>query len=200
MRRKALYSRAARRRVRPPQQDGEAWFDSSDPFVQETPLGALAWQAVRRFALRHDRGVMVAGTLLIAIALFGFYNLFDPSPRPLAQWDIDNAVKYTLANTPRGAAETAAAAATIAPSVVRVDGFLSPEHAAQLATMEQKEATKDRSLHRLPARPGGKPDAKSDTGKKGEADPDSTGSGVVIDQKGDILTNLHVINSTDHWV
>jgi len=30
--------------------------------------------------------------------------------------------------------------------------------------------------------------------------PDSTGSGVVIDDKGDILTNLHVIHSTDRWV
>ena len=30
--------------------------------------------------------------------------------------------------------------------------------------------------------------------------PDSTGSGVVIDDKGDIMTNLHVISSTDRWV
>ena len=30
--------------------------------------------------------------------------------------------------------------------------------------------------------------------------PDTTGSGVVIDDKGDILTNLHVISSTDRWV
>ena len=30
--------------------------------------------------------------------------------------------------------------------------------------------------------------------------PDATGSGVVIDTKGDILTNLHVIRSTDRWV
>ena len=36
--------------------------------------------------------------------------------------------------------------------------------------------------------------------RQGKDKPDATGSGVVIDEKGDILTNLHVIRSTDRWV
>jgi len=40
----------------------------------------------------------------------------------------------------------------------------------------------------------------SPDGKGKEDKPDATGSGVVIDEKGDILTNLHVIRTTDRWV
>jgi S1-C subfamily serine protease len=51
----------------------------------------------------------------------------------------------------------------------------------------------------VPKPPNGKtPDTKTADGK--DSHPDSTGSGVVIDDQGDILTNLHVIHSTDHWV
>ena len=35
---------------------------------------------------------------------------------------------------------------------------------------------------------------------KDEEKPDATGTGVVITEKGDILTNLHVIRTTDRWV
>ena len=81
--------------------------------------------------------------MLVAVALFGAYNLIHPQPKALSQWDIDNAVKYTLDNTPPGPAQTAIAAATVAPSVVRVEGYLSPEHAAELAKAEQQHAGKE---------------------------------------------------------
>ncbi len=199
MKRKALYSRAARARVRPPEGGAGEHFDPADLFMEEPPLTAGAWKAVKRFVARHDRGMTVLGAVLIAVALFGFYIILNPQPRPYTQWDIENAVKYVLENTPPGPAETTVAAAIIAPSVVRVDGYLSPEHAAELAKLQkQKDAeNKHRSPHRVPGKP---PAAGKEEEANGEPHPDSTGSGVVIDERGNIMTNLHVINSTDRWV
>ena len=51
-------------------------------------------------------------------------------------------MKYTLDHTPPGPADSTIAAAIVAPSVVRVDGYLSPEHAAQLEKEEEAEARK----------------------------------------------------------
>jgi serine protease DegQ len=124
------------------------------------------------------------------LALLGGWQLLHPAPRVLSQWDIDNAVKYTLSHTDPPPADTAIAAATVGPSVVRVEGYLSPEHAAEEAKAEQLAAKKDKSIKPIPLR---SPDGKDNK-------PDATGSGVVIDNKGDILTNLHVIRSTDRWV
>ena len=113
-----------------------------------------------------------------------------PAARALSQWDIDNAVQYTMSHTDPPPAETTIAAATVGPSVVRVEGYMSPEHAAEVAKEEAKEAKKEHKPVPLQLRRDGKDDDK----------PDSTGTGVVIDDKGDILTNLHVIHSTDRWV
>jgi S1-C subfamily serine protease len=197
MKRKALYSRATRPRARPPQGGASEQFDPTDLFVEQTPLTAGALKAVKRFVVRHDRGMTVLGTILIVIALFGFYIVLNPQPRPYTQWDIENAVKYALENTPPAPAESAVAASTIAPSVVRVDGYLSPEHAAELANLE-KEAQKKKgsSPHQVPA----KPRTETKEADDGEPHPDSTGTGVVIDERGNIMTNLHVISSTDRWV
>ena len=126
----------------------------------------------------------------MVLALLGGWQLLHPAPRALSQWDIDNAVKYTLSHTDPPPADTAIAAAVVGPSVVRVEGYLSPEHAAEEAKAELLAAKKDKNHKPIPLR---SPDGKEDK-------PDATGSGVVIDTKGDILTNLHVIRSTDRWV
>ena len=195
MKRKPLYSRASRRR------SGSSVTDEGTPVAwsfeqddQEPSLVKLGWQKTKVFAQRHDRSLPAVAAVLVTLALIGGWQLFHPSPAALTQWDIDNAVKYTLDNTPPGPAKTTVAAATIGPSVVRVDGFLSPEHVAQEAKAEAAERLKNH----LKAEPP-KPNApKTPDGK--DTHPDSTGSGVVIDDKGDILTNLHVIHSTDRWV
>ena len=137
-----------------------------------------------------------AAIFLAVLALLGGWQLLHPAPRPLSQWDIDNAVKYTLSHTDPAPADAAIAAATVGPSVVRVEGYLSPEHAAEEAKAEAAAAKKDKTLKKdksAKAEPPRTPDGKDDK-------PDSVGSGVVIDAKGDILTNLHVIRSTDRWV
>ena len=63
----------------------------------------------------------------------------------------------------------------------------------QAEELERSSQANARSRHAPSARTK-TPDGKDDD------HPDSTGSGVVIDEKGDILTNLHVIHSTDRWV
>lgn len=193
MKRKPLYGRAVRRRS-VTSRDGEDHFVpfSFDDVQQGPSLTALAWQKTKAFTARHDRIVPAGLAILVTLGLIGGWSLFHPAPKPLTQWDIDNAVKYTMDHTPPALAKTTVAAATVAPSVVRVDGYLSPEHAAQAA----KAALADAQKHHLKPPPITPP--KVTDGK--DTHPDSTGSGVVIDDKGDILTNLHVIHSTDRWV
>jgi S1-C subfamily serine protease len=215
MQRKALYSRATRTRSA----GGSAWAARAggqpSPQPQWTdeiddagpPVLAPAWARCKRFCGRHERPLLVAVSILLSLGAIGGYSLLHPGPRPLTQHDIDGAVQYTLAHSPRAPADSARAAAIIAPSVVEVEGFLSPEHAAALAARAAKESAKDPQQeqhddksarprpprHGLPAKPiaPGSPD---------EPQPDAIGSGVVVNAGGKILTALHVISSTDHWV
>ena len=145
---------------------------------------------MKKFSGRHERSLPAALAVVLVLALLGGWRLLHPEPQALTQWDIDNAVKYTLSHSDPAPADTAIAAATVGPSVVRVEGYLSPEHAAEQAKAEQAAAKKDKNFKHVPLRT---PDGRQDM-------PDSTGSGVVIDAKGDILTNLHVIRTTDRWV
>jgi serine protease DegQ len=193
MKRRPLYSRAERRRVSPEgasssvaSSESSDWTGGDDA---PSPLAQLSlWS--RNFARRHDRSLPAVAAGLAVLAVVGGWQLFHPAPRALSQWDIDNAVKYTLSHTDPPPADTAIAAAVVGPSVVRVEGYLSPEHAAEQAKAEQLAGKKDKEHKPVPLR---SPDGKEDK-------PDATGSGVVIDTKGDILTNLHVIRSTDRWV
>lgn len=153
-------------------------------------LGAQISSWIRKAATRYQRELPAAFAVVLVLALLGGWRLFHPDPHILSQWDIDNAVKYTLSHTDPPPADTAIAAATVGPSVVRVEGYLSPEHAAEEAKAEQAAAKKDKNYKPVPLRT---PDGRQDM-------PDATGSGVVIDAKGDILTNLHVIRTTDRWV
>lgn len=189
MKRKSLYSRAGRRRAsaeRAPTDVPPDWAGKNDALSLRVRLSA--WFA--KFASRHERSLPAGAAVLTVLLLFGAWQIFNPAVRPLSQWDIDNAVKYTLSNTEPPLAEATIAAATVGPSVVRVQGYLSPERAAEQAKAEQAAAKKRGE------KPGAlPPGAASDKDK-----PDATGSGVVISEKGDILTNLHVIQSTDRWV
>lgn len=212
MKRKAIYSRANRRRqfseeLTSREDRANFWEPEQGP-----RLSTVLWGKTKAFVARHDRAVPAATAVLVTLALIGGWHLAFPSPKALTQWDIDNAVKYTLEHTPPPPADSTIAAAIVAPAVVRVDGYLSPEHAAQIEKEEQAEARK-RGI-KLPADLNhGQDKAKDKTaknerdnstktpdGKEDEERPDSTGSGVVIDEKGAILTNLHVISSTDRWV
>jgi len=155
------------------------------------PLRKQLWAWGKSFAKRHDRSLPAVAAALAVLAILGGWRLLYPAPRVLTQWDIDNAVKYTLSHTDAPPAETAIAAAIVGPAVVRVEGYLSPEHAAEEAKAEVAAAKKNKNYKPVPLHiPDGKEEEK----------PDATGTGVVIDDKGDIMTNLHVIRTTDRWV
>ncbi len=211
MKRKAIYSRATRRRQLSEESISRAdQANFWEPEQQGPRLAVVLWGKAKTFAARHDRAVPAAAAVLVTLALIGGWQLVFPSPKALTQWDIDNAVKYTLAHTPPPPADSTMAAAIVAPAVVRVDGYLSPEHAAQIEKGEQAEARK-RGI-KLPSELNHGQDkdktaknakdnsTKTPDGKTDDEHPDSTGSGVVVDDKGAILTNLHVISSTDRWV
>jgi S1-C subfamily serine protease len=173
---------------------------------------------LRRFWGRHERVLLVGVSVLVSLAFVGGYRLMHPAPRPLTQTDIDGAVRYTLAHTPRGPADSTVAAATIAPSVVEVEGFLSPQHERELAKHggdgsggKEHGGAAPGAHHALPATPPAAPGAAGkpgDAGKPGgskdapadEPQPAAIGSGVVVDKNGRVLTALHVISGTDHWV
>lgn len=189
MKRKSLYSRAGRRR-----RSKEGFSSYETPVWQDEAVSPslrqelLGW--AKKISKRYERILPSIVAAVAVLVLIGGWQLLHPNPRVLSQWDIDNAVKYTLSHTDPPPADTTIAAATVGPSVVRVEGYLSAEHAAEEAKAEQKEAKKNKSDKPVPLRT---PDGRQDM-------PFSTGSGVVIDAKGDILTNLHVIRTTDRWV
>ena len=201
MKRKPLYGRANRRRPTPSREGGEPFVPFAFDEVEQGPsLGAQVWHKTKTFTARHDRIIPASLAILVTLGLIGGWALLHPAPAPLTQWDIDNAVKYTMDHTEPAPAKTTVAAAVVGPSVVRVDGYLSPEHAAEVAKAQAQE---DRKNHAKPlpdkAAPT-KPTPPKTADAKDDDRPDSTGSGVVIDEKGDILTNLHVIHSTDRWM
>jgi S1-C subfamily serine protease len=189
MKRKSLYSRGHRPRTSSeggPAYETPAWLDEK----AAPPLHARLAAWLKKIATRHERTLPAALAIVIILVVLGGWRLLHPEPAALSQWDIDNAVKYTLSHTDPPPADTAIAAAVVGPSVVRVEGYISPEHAAAEAKAEQAAAKKDKNIKPVPLRT---PDGRQDM-------PDATGSGVVIDTKGDILTNLHVIRTTDRWV
>jgi S1-C subfamily serine protease len=199
MKRKPIYGRTTRRRSVSSREGEDRFVPFAFDDVEQGPsLTAQLWQKIKTFTARHDRIVPASLAILVTLALIGGWRLAHPAPAALTQWDIDNAVKYTMDHTQPPPAKTTVAAATVAPSVVRVDGYLSPEHAAEAAKAEAAEERKHPIKPLSPSKPLPTPPKTADA--KPDNRPDSTGSGVVIDDKGDILTNLHVIHSTDRWV
>ena len=124
------------------------------PEPESPRLGTVLWQKIKSFTARHDRSVPAVLAVAVTLLLIGGWRLWHPGPKALTQWDIDNAVKYTLGHTPQPPDNTTIAAATVMPSVVRVDGYYSPEHAAQIAKEEAAEAKK---LHLPPPKEMAKP-------------------------------------------
>jgi len=215
MKRQPLYSRATRSRSA----ESARWLGahSAHSDAQAEAFEAQEPSALRQlgrwlksFYQRHERAVMLSASVLIALAVVGAHAWLYPPPRALTQRDIDGAVQYTLAHSPRGPADTTRAAAIIAPDVVEVEGFLSPQHAAELAAREGKDG-KDGKAARKPSAadpqqgsgkpgPAPLPDHPLANAHPDEPQPDAIGSGVVMDQGGKILTALHVVSGTDRWV
>ncbi|MDP9913050.1 S1-C subfamily serine protease [Variovorax boronicumulans] len=177
MRRPAFYSRSPR--TLPPAaapaagSPADAAAVAEADAVQALPPRAR-WQPGRRaFALLT--------VSCIAIAAGGAFWAPRPGAKALTQKDIDAAVLRTLqtATLPSPAAK---AADIVRPSVVRVVGY-GPEK----ATPEAKTQKRGRNMAK-----GKPPEAPADGGTPGEVER-GVGTGVVIVDKGVILTNLHVV-------
>lgn len=171
MRRPAFYSRSPRTQpevtaeVAPPEAGA-----ASAPTASGTPA-ASRWQPGRgSFALL---ALVCAGLIAGGAALWPRQGATS-----LTQKDIDAAVLRTL-QTNTLPSQAARAAEIARPSVVRVVGY-GPEK----ATPEAKTQRRGRNLAK-----GKNPEAASPPGEEERG----VGTGVVIVDKGVILTNLHVV-------
>ena len=164
MRRPALYS-SSPRAPEPPAEE-----TPSDATVDPTPA-RTRWQPGRRsFALL----VLVSAGLIGGTLFYGQWHL-QPA---LTQKDIDAADLRTLQTNTLPSAATKAAD-IIRPSVVRVVGY-----GTEKATPEAKTEKRGRNLAK-----GKPPEAPPPPGEVERG----VGTGVVIIDKGVILTNLHVV-------
>lgn len=177
MKRTALYSSSGKRR---PAATVEAVDPPLTPRVE--PLRSRGATRLRRFIHAYRTPVLVlAGALAVFSGVLLEHQLSE-SPPLVTQRDIDRAVRASLEEKPLPS-RAAKAYEAILPSVVRVDGFDHPEGLGSLPKT-------------LPP---------SDNAKKGKDNKDKSGSqrqsvgtGVVITEKGSILTNLHVVVGTSH--
>lgn len=128
---------------------------------------------------KHQPRVLVAASVLLTLALVGAYELLRPPGQNLTQTDLNAAVNYALERRPRPPSVAAVAYATVIPSVVQVNGYDPADPATEPTPEEQKEAPP------TPADPKG---LAEDFHEQFSA----VGTGVVIDDQGTILTNLHV--------
>ena len=183
MRRPALYSRSPRV---PEQAAGVDEVDEpkAQPGAADTASAPVAAKAADQPARprRHLWRNSIASILLLsAMGASGYYFLPRQPVQHLTQKDIDAAVLRTLqtATLPSAAAR---AADIIRPSVVEVVA-LGPEKQTPAAKVEKR----GRNMAK-----GKPPQADPPPGPSGEVER-GVGTGVVIVDKGVILTNLHVI-------
>lgn len=180
MRRPAFYSRSPR------EPRNAAALDASDasatPETQSpaspTPAAPVRWQPGRRsFAL------LLA--LILGMGATGVVMWPRQVNRQLTQKDIDAAVLRTMqtATLPSPAAK---AAEIIRPSVVRVVGY-----GTEKTTPEAKVEKRGRNLAK------GKPAEAAADEAPGQLVERGVGTGVVIVDKGIILTNLHVVAGSE---
>ncbi len=129
------------------------------------PVARLSARArVRAIIGRHPRAVLAFAGMLLALLPMLAFQAMQEPPQEIAQEDIDAAVIHTL-ETKSLQSRAARAAESVRQSVVRVHGYSDDP----MGPMD-------------PRRP------------KVELKPAGVGSGVVIVDKGVILTNLHVVN------
>lgn len=177
MRRPALYSSS---RPAPAQQAAAAAPAASDA-APSTP----APRKTRRLRLAASHPGLLWAAIALLAALLAWSATQHPAQRRLTQKDVDAAVLKTL-ETQTLPSEYAKAYEAIQPSVVRVASYV------------KKSRLKDERVARLH---GAKPKPLAPGAEASDAEDDEVqsgvGTGVVIVDKGIILTNLHVVSGAD---
>ncbi len=224
MKKVALYSKSSRSRKGAAvgaTEDPPPAADAAAAPAPPPPPGRL-----RRFYGRYERPILLAAGALFAVALVVTYARTRPAAQEITQKDIDAAVLHTLENAqlPSMAAKAFAA---IEPSIVRVMGYgpegddddkgkdadkggtdqaqgsgkdkgKAPANAKDKDRLARNDAGKDKPSDK--SADAGKGQFKVPGGKDDQADKHKStgvGTGVVIVDKGIILTNLHVVLGAD---
>ncbi len=175
MRRSAIYSSSRRSSTAvadAPADDQATGAMPPAAVAEEEPAGAVPEApAVPSRRARLRRIVLVGAAPLIGVCALAvaLTMALRPAPHKLTQDDIDAAVRHTLEKAVLPSA-VARAADKVAPSVVRVAAYGKADRQKN-GKYKEKEA--------------------------GEVE-QGIGSGVVIVDKGVILTNLHVVAGADH--
>ena len=184
MRRPALYSssRPARTAATP----GEA---QAAPGAGSQPVPSEAAPAPRhrRFAISPSSPALLWAAILLLTVALATSLLVRPEQRRLTQEDINAAVLKTM-ETKVMPSEYARAYDNIRPSVVRVISYIKK---SRLKEEDHKQLAKK---HPRPKPLG---PAEADLTGEGDEIENGVGTGVVIIDKGVILTNLHVVHGAD---
>ncbi len=180
MKRTALYSSSGKKRP-------AAAVEVLEPPHLSPHVEAPQWRVLARlkhFINAHRTPALVLAGVLAALSGVLLDRNLSEQPPVITQRDIDRAVRASLEEKPLPS-KAAKAYELILPSVVRVDGFDHPEGVGNLpksADPKDKKGKKDKDNK----------DNKDDSASKRQ----SVGTGVVITERGSILTNLHVVLGT----
>ncbi|HEX5125818.1 MAG TPA: trypsin-like peptidase domain-containing protein [Rhodocyclaceae bacterium] len=135
----------------------------------------------RDFCRRHPIASIAVFCALLSLLLVLVYVRMAPPPQVLTQGDIDRAVRHSLEKKPLPS-NAARSYRTIQASVVRVVRYHKAED-------KDPEVGKNKSRHSSKSE-----DRGNDIAAEVE---EGIGSGVVITDKGAILTSLHVVSGAD---
>lgn len=186
MRRPALYSSSRPSRpAGPPAQSA-----ATDPAEAGAVPGAQAAPSrpsrLSRLRFSPASPWLLWSAILLLSAALATSVLLRPTQRRLTQEDINAAVMKTM-ETQVMPSEYARAYENIRPSVVRVVSYVKK---SRLKDIESKLAKKD-------TKPKPLGPAQEDVTGEGDEIENGVGTGVVIIDKGVILTNLHVVSGAD---
>lgn len=177
MRRPALYSRSER-----PQQAHHSAGQAASAAAAVATSPVTQPSRLRTFA-GSPRALWAAIAVLALLLVLALSLALRPGQRRITQEDINAAVLKTLTTTNLPSA-AARAAENIRPSVVRVVSYVKKS--------SLKDAGKAPSAARVPGAP-----ALKDAKPEDDEIEHGVGTGVVIVDKGIILTNLHVVSGAD---
>jgi serine protease DegQ len=184
MRRPALYSSSRPARATAASDEAQA---PSPAEPQAAAAQAAPVARKRRWFSPSNPAMLWAAILLLGTAL-ATSVLLRPMQRRLTQDDINAAVLKTM-ETQVLPSEYARAYENIRPSVVRVVSYIKK---SRLREEDQKQAAARRGAKPKPLGP-----AQADLTGEGDEIENGVGTGVVIIDKGVILTNLHVVHGAD---
>jgi S1-C subfamily serine protease len=183
MRRPALYSSS--RSQRPKQEPAENPGTAAPPSAVPSPRRGIDFASPR---------VLWAAILVLSAALAVSAGMgWRHAPHQITQEDIDKAVLKTM-ETQVLPSEYARAYENVRPSVVRVVSYVKKSRVKEALEKAHPSLRGAKPKPLGPALEGADKPAKDDD----EEVEQGVGTGVVIIDKGVILTNLHVISGADH--